>query len=228
MYHLFFVSVFLLFCHLLGLFIFSNSKPLISNSILFIYFGCYSKLCNIHHYLKTAYLQIISYHFWYHYYFSWITSFDLSYGQNEFLWENDPFLLVRRALYFAFMLKDIFDEYEILHEKFPLSLPHYFEDTIPLSLACIVFEEKSTLLFLVCQTVLKKWTQIFHHWFPAVWLWCALVWFCGFIVLIKFGDKFAFINSNMFSAHTLSSPSDCRYSQLLHIILQVPEALFFF
>ena len=30
------------------------------------------------------------------------TSFDLSYGQNEFWWENDPFLLVRRALYFAF------------------------------------------------------------------------------------------------------------------------------
>lgn len=54
------------------------------------------------------------------------------------------------------MLKDIFDEYEILHEKFPLFLPHYFEDTIPLSLACIAFEEKSTLLFFVCQTVLKN------------------------------------------------------------------------
>ena len=53
-------------------------------------------------------------------------------------------------------LKDIFDEYEILHEKFRLSLPHDFEDIIPLSLACIVFEEKSTLLFFVCQTFFKK------------------------------------------------------------------------
>ena len=125
-------------------------------------------------------------------------------------------------------LKDIFDEYEILHEKFRLSLPHYFEDIIPLSLACIVFEEKYTLLFFVCQTFFKNGLKYFiidFQQFDYDVPWCDSV---DLQFTSNLGGNLPLLIQICFLPHTLSSPSDCRYSLLLHIILQGPEALFFF
>lgn len=88
------------------------------------------------------------------------TSFDLSYGQNEFWWENDPFLLVRRALYFAF-----FEGYLwwIRNSTWKVSS---FPSTWLWRYHSIIFGlyglwGKSTLLFFVCQTFLKNGLKYF-------------------------------------------------------------------